>query len=151
MILALSKSHWPRREHCESWEHSVRNECVFFPVITGLQKPRLRGIHTMTPLCQQSCELEINGLPWNLLQHHSSGRADSVKKKDFRDSRWWNLSKAEIYFQEKKKKHTTTAERAARSQLFELLCLRRGSSCDKLWSQTWPSAFTGNWRNTCRP
>lgn len=75
-----------------------------FPVITGLQKPGLRGIRTMTPLCQQCCELEINGLPWNLLQHRSYGRGNSVKR-FLRVLVMKSEKKAEIYFQEKTHDH----------------------------------------------
>lgn len=52
-ILALSKRNARERKRTWDSEDQVRNGWQFLPVITALQKPGLRGKHTMTPLCQK--------------------------------------------------------------------------------------------------
>lgn len=106
-------------------------------IIAGLQKPGLRYTHTMTSLCQQHGELEINELPWNLLQHHSNGRGDGLKKRFGAVQQ--NPSKVEICLWER---HMT----AEGSTSTESEC---GTMHPPPLFKSWCSTFTGNWCNTC--
>lgn len=121
-VLALSKTYCPRREHYGASSQEKKKKC-FSAVITGLQKPGLRYIHTMTSLCQQRCELRINELPWNLLQHHSNGTGDGLKTVFGPCNKIW------VKWKFTYKKDTRLLTRA------QLRCLSTESKCGIKWSR----------------